>query len=152
MNEQFQHGQDFGLSGTAGAGFNIRVQGTGHFATDLSYPSQHQDADMQRGWWLADEKARRGEIFYTHNFHASHGGCPTGNAFPYGGTWVCNTCGNSRLDRPWWRVKVKQDGAAWICYGVGFEDLQASDNYAFGDTREEAIENYGDKMKEVELS
>lgn len=48
----------------------------------------------------------------------------------------------------WYWALMVQDGEAWICYGVGFEDLQASDNYAFGDTREEAIANYGDKMKE----
>jgi hypothetical protein len=146
MSEQFQYGQDFGLDGEFGSGFNRRVQGTGHLATDMGHAGTYRP-EVLGGWYFADEKVRNGEIFYTHNFHASHGGCPNGYAFPYGGTWVCNTCGNSRLDRDWWRVKVKKDGAAWICYGVGFEDLQASDNYAFGDTAEEAISNYGDKMR-----
>ena len=39
-------------------------------------------------------------------------------------------------------VKCFRDGSAWCCVGEGFENLQESDNYAFGDTRIEAIENY----------
>ena len=42
--------------------------------------------------------------------------------------------------------KVFQDGNEWCCIGIDFEDLQASDNYAFGETREAAIENYGKLM------
>lgn len=37
---------------------------------------------------------------------------------------------------------VVQDGSAWCCYGPGFINLQESDNFAFGDTEEQAIQLY----------
>lgn len=48
-----------------------------------------------------------------------------------------------------WRIRVFKDGAAWCCVGEGFKDLQESDNYAFGDTRDEAIAAYGKIMQKV---
>jgi hypothetical protein len=82
-----------------------------------------------------------GKIYYVHNFHNLK--CPLGNAFPYGGTWACNTCGNQGLDEGWWKIKVMRDGAEWCCVGLGFENLQESENLAFGTTRNAAIEAYG---------
>jgi hypothetical protein len=42
-------------------------------------------------------------------------------------------------------VKVIKDGNSFCCVGEGFVNLQESDNYAFGDTFDEAIENYKKK-------
>ena len=39
-------------------------------------------------------------------------------------------------------IKVFKDGDKWCCVGEGFEDLMASDNYAFGDSSIEAATNY----------
>ena len=84
-----------------------------------------------------------GKLFYVQPFKHKWGDdiCK-GHAFPYGGTWVCNTCNRSNLDAEWWKVKVYKDGNAWCCVNTDFEDLQASDDYAFGDTRNEALKNY----------
>ena len=43
-----------------------------------------------------------------------------------------------------------QDGSAWICYGEGLIDIRESDNYAYGDSREEAISNYFKALKRGE--
>ena len=37
---------------------------------------------------------------------------------------------------------VVRDGNQWCCFDEGFINLQESDNYAFGDTVEEAVENF----------
>ena len=130
-------------SGSALSGFNCRVLGSSYNDT-FNYPHERADMDRRGGWNLADGMISAGKLFYVHNFHQSHGGCPKGFAFPYGGTWVCNTCNNNKLDQPWWRVKVFMDGNAWCCIGEDFENLQESENFAFGDTRDAAISNYGD--------
>lgn len=44
-------------------------------------------------------------------------------------------------------IKVMKDGCSFCCVGEGFENLQDSDNYAFGDTFEDAISNYQRKFK-----
>ena len=44
-------------------------------------------------------------------------------------------------------VKVMQDGSAFCCIGEGFVNLQESDNYAFGNTFDEAVENYKKKIE-----
>ncbi len=113
-------------------GFNSRL-----FGTDYS--------DMVRGSWEgcsgwdeADKWINEGKIYYTHNF-----GCPCGDhSFKYGGFWVCNGCGRSGCDEPWWVVRVQKDGNAYITHGEDFANLQESDNYAFGDTREESLAAY----------
>lgn len=49
---------------------------------------------------------------------------------------------------PTWQVAVcKPDGNMWFCHGEGFEDLQISGNYAFGETRELAMSAYADLMR-----
>jgi len=143
-------GQDYikNPCGSSISGFNCR-QGGHSYVDTFRYPHERTDGAKQGGWNLADDMIKEGKIFYLHNFHKSHGDCPNGFAFPYGGTWVCNSCNNERLDRPWWIIKVQKDGNAWCCHGEDFENLQESDNYAFGDTREESIENYGDLMSAV---
>jgi hypothetical protein len=124
-----------------GGGFNQRVFG-----------DSYQDAidawdrgARGNGWLKAEEMIQDGRIYFVHPFPHN---C-RGDAFPYGGTWVCNACGQSRLEKPWWRIRVFKDGAAWCCVGEGFYDLQASDNYAFGDTRDEAITAYGQLMQKA---
>jgi hypothetical protein len=116
-------------------GFNRRVLGE-------EMPTYPSNIATQNGWWKADEMARDGKIFFVHPFHD---GCK-GYAFLYGGHWVCNTCGHGNLFWDWWAIKVMRDGSAYCCVGAGFINLQESDNYAFGDTREEAIQKYGELM------
>ena len=121
----------------------------GHSYNDtFEHPHECQDGARRGGWKLAERLIKDGEIFFTHNFHKSHSDCD-GHAFQYGGFWVCNTCGGNRCFKPWWNIKVFKDGNAWCCIGEGFEDLQSSENYAFGDTRDDAISNYGDTMVKV---
>lgn len=134
-------GQDYIKNGRGSdlCGFNNRIFGESY--TDVfRHPHNY---DMLAGWNLADKMIADGRAFYQHNFHNSHDGC-RGHAFSYGGAWVCNDCGGDKLDRPWWIIKVMKDGNAWCCIGEDFINLQESECYAFGDTREEAIKNYGD--------
>lgn len=44
-------------------------------------------------------------------------------------------------------VKVMKDGDSFCCVGERFINLQESNNYAFGDTFEDAIRNYKRKFK-----
>lgn len=44
-------------------------------------------------------------------------------------------------------IKVMKDGCSFCCIGEGFDNLQESNNYAFGDTFEDAISNYQRKFK-----
>lgn len=152
MSNKLQHGDEVirNGSGSALAGFNRRVQGQS-YADAFQYPHERQDREMYGGWTLADSMITQGRIYSVHNFHYSHSGC-TGHAFEYGATWVCNTCNRSQLNRDWWKIKVYRDGAAWCCVGEDFENLQESENFAFGATRDEAIKNYGDLMQAKEPS
>jgi len=128
--------------GDTGGGFNSRI--LGHSYQEAMANINHGYGDRVAGWRLADEMVRAGKVYAVHNFHASHE-C-TGHAFPYGGTFVCNTCGKSDLNKDWWSIKCYADGNAWCCVGLDFEDLQASDCFAFGDTYDAAIAAYGDLM------
>ena len=132
-------------NGMAMSGFNHRVFGDTYQET-FAYP-QRPNADMHAGWQLADDMIMAGKIYYIHNFHSTHNtiGCK-GHAFDYGGYWVCNSCGRQGVDEEWWKIKVMPDGDACLCVGIDFENLQESDCYAFGKTRDEAIKNYGDLM------
>jgi hypothetical protein len=131
--------------GEAGCGFNSRIHGKSHREATANIPHGLRYSAYSAGWELADKMIREGKLYYVHNFHNSHE-C-SGHAFPYGGKFVCETCtfpGGPTLEKPWWTIKCYPDGNAWCCVGADFEDLQASDCFAFGDTREEAIKNYGD--------
>jgi hypothetical protein len=109
-------------------GFNWRLQG---------YDRRDFDGDC-RSYQLADDAINKGLIFYIEPFK-----CKCGNyRFEYGGGWACNDCQNCISAPKWWHVKVEKDGNAFICKGDGFEDLQISDNYAYGLTRQEALDNY----------
>lgn len=126
--------------GYALGGFNRRIFGYTYLEA-FKYENEQQNGELHAGWDLADSMIEQGKIYFVHNFHRLE--CPNGHAFHYGGSWVCNTCNNSGVDRDWWKIKVAKDGNAWCCVGEGFENLQESDNYAFGDTRDEAILAYG---------
>lgn len=122
-------------SGDFGGGFNSRILGESY-----TEACQYPNLDRVSGWWKADEMFRGGVIFAVQRF--PHPPC-AGYAFPYGGTWVCNDCGANHLDKPWWTIKVMKDGNSFCCHGLDFVNLQESSNYAFGDTFDEAITNYG---------
>ena len=132
---------DTGL-GTFNAGFNRKIQGF-TYNEAFQYPHEKQDRALNSGWITAEKMIEEGKLFYVHNFHSTHSDCKV-NAFQYGGFWVCNKCGQKDVDKPWWIIKVIQDGDAWCCVGESFINLQESDNFAFGKTREEAIQKYGD--------
>jgi hypothetical protein len=125
--------------GRVRGGFNQRIQG-------CRMPTGHGQQEELQGWDKADEMIRDGKIYYTHTF--PHG-CKN-LSFSYGGSHVCNSCGNGRLEKSWWNIKVMKDGDAYFCVGEGFINLQESDNYAFGDTKKEAIDNYGSLMMTIE--
>jgi len=114
-------------------GFNSRILGD-------TYSESIGVGDRERlcGWVSADDMIKEGRLFYRHIF--PHG-CGT-HSFSYGGMQVCNSCNRDRLEKPWWAIKVYKDGDAWCVVGLGFEDLQSSDNYAFGGTKDEALSAY----------
>jgi hypothetical protein len=122
-------------SGSVRGGFNQRIQG-------CAMPVGGNQFDELRGWCKADDMIKAGEIYYTHTFPHD---CRE-LSFKYGGSDVCNACGNQGLGKPWWNIKVMKDGNAWCVVGEGFENLQESDNYAFGDTKQEALDNYYELM------
>lgn len=133
-----------GYETSVGCGFNSRVLGDTYIkCVDGAWDRGPRGV----GWDKAEELIQVGRIYFVHPFpHSDSQRC---HAFPFGGTWVCNGCLNSRLDKPWWRIRVFKDGNAWCCVGEGFVDLQESDNYAYGDTRDAAIEAYGTLMSAV---
>ena len=144
MNK-WQTGQDVMKDPSASAicGFNYRIWGHSYLDA-FQYPHEREDFDRHGGWDLADRMIQKGELFFVHNFHNMS--CENGYAFPYGGSWVCNTCNRNNLATSWWKIRVFRDGSEWCCIGLDFKGLQTSDNYALGETREEAIFNYGLKM------
>jgi hypothetical protein len=144
MNK-YMTGQDVIPGSGEGAicGFNFRISGYSYRDT-FPHPHQYKDADKHVGWDIADRMIEAGKLFFVHNFHSLS--CEKGHAFPYRETWACNTCNLDQLDEPWWKIKVFKDGNKWCCIGIDFEDLRSSDNFAFGETREAAIEKYGRMM------
>lgn len=127
-------------------GFNQRIMGDTY--SQIACSSAWDKYDRLNGWNHADNMVNKGEIYYTHVF--PHGDC-TGEPFTYGGTFVCNKCGRRDLKKPWWNIKVGKDGDAWCVWGEGFENLQESNNYAFGRTEEIALDNYYKIMSGVPL-
>lgn len=90
--------------------------------------------------------AKEDGIAFTHVFK-----CKSDSCFPfqYGGFFVCNSCGGKGVDKDWWKIKVEKDGNEFCCHGLDFTNLQESENYAFGDTFKEAIDNYGKLMNTI---
>ena len=127
------------IGSSVACGFNMFVQGDNSIRSNKYWDFP----DRMHGYGLAEKMAREGKIYFTHNFDCKCGG----NAFMYGGFFVCNSCGGKSVNESWWVIQVEKDGNAFCCHGLDFENLQESDNYEFGDTFEKAIENYGEKFK-----
>ncbi len=121
-------------------GARRRISGDSYLHS-FQFRHEKRDFDMHFGWDYAEDAISHGEIFSVHNFHSLS--YPEGHAFKYGTTWACNYCGKAQLDKPWWEIKVYKDGNQWVCVGKDFTNIQDSDGYAFGSTREEALNNYG---------
>ena len=98
----------------------------------------HDFYKRSQGWLYAKDMAKGKGLAFTNAFRCDCGGYP----FLYGGFWVCNKCGNKNVDRDWWNICVEKDGDEYCCHGLDFIDLQESSNYAFGETFNEAIDNY----------
>lgn len=122
------------------AGFNQFIYGMGD-PKRADYGDKSQWYAEQQGYDYAKNMAKNEGIAFTHIFKCSldRTSC---YPFSYGGGFVCNSCGRNLLDKDWWKIKVEKDGNAYCCHGLDFQDLQSSNNYAFGDTFEEAISNY----------
>lgn len=120
-------------------GFNMFILGD-------KYPSyEYYDfSDRMRGYDYAKKMAEEKGIAFTYVFRCECGGYP----FNYGGFFVCNTCGGKGVDKEWWKIKVEKDGNMFCCRGLDFINLQESENYAFGETFQESIKNYGELMNE----
>lgn len=121
-------------------GFNKFIYGTGEPLLS-DYRDKSQWYAEQQGYDYAKKMAKENGIAFTYIFK-----CNTEKKycapFSYGGGFVCNNCGRNNLNKPWWKIKVEKDGNVFCCRGLDFQDLQSSNNYAFGDTFEEAILNY----------
>lgn len=126
-------------SGYIRAGFNSFIYGWGE-PKSSEYGDKNEWYQKMQGYQYAQKMAKEDGIAFTYPFKC---GLSTGCfPFQYGGSFVCNACGDENVDREWWKIKVVKDGNAYCCHGLDFQDLQSSNNYAFGDTFEEAIENY----------
>lgn len=131
------------IDGNFLGGFNARVFGDTYQDT-CCYPNNHGIAERSSGWHKANKMIDEGKIYYRHIF--PHGNCGA-TSFSYGGTQVCNKCNRSGIDEDWWNIKVMKDGSAYVVIGEGFENLQESSNYAFGDTKNGALKNYQQLME-----
>lgn len=92
-------------------GFNTRLSGDSRLKNLNGVPAGSIWAERNAGWELADKMIREGRIF-----------------------------SKTKIDGKEIEFKCYQDGNSWCCVGPDFENLQESDCYAFGDTREEAIQ------------
>lgn len=124
------------------AGFNMFIHGY----APITFTDVYLDAGARiQGYEFAEKMAKEDGIGFTHVFQC---GSNNNNCYPfkYGGSFVCNGCNMSGVDKEWWKIKVEKDGNEYCCHGLDFINLQESNNYAFGKTFEEAIKNYGETM------
>lgn len=140
---KFEHAQDICerlykfVSAQFRAGFSIRINGGNY--SELTSHSDWRDGKNQ-GFDEAERLIKEGKIFFVYPFECERESCPT--RFQYGGYWACNSC-NIHIDTPdWWKIRVFKDGNAFCCIGEGFINLQESNNYAFGDNFQDAINQY----------
>jgi len=132
------------MGGEFSGGFNSRIGGSSYLEEAGGRPFM---GDRYFGWQSAEDMINKGEVYYRHKFqHEALGSICKDMSFGYGGTQVCDRCQRSRIEEPWWVVKVYKDGTAWCVVGEGFDNLQSSDNYAFGDSKGAALQNYQDKF------
>lgn len=128
------------------AGFNQFVNGNKE-PQKSDYGSSEQWYSELQGYEYAKKMAKEDGIAFVYPFKCGD----SNNCFPfnYGGFFVCNACGNSGVDKDWWKIKVEKDGNEFCCHGLDFINLQESKNYAFGETFEKAISNYGELMLSI---
>jgi len=119
------------------AGFNMFIYGHPPITFSDGF---HDAGERIQGYEFAQKMAKEDGIAFTHVFK-----CESYNCYPfqYGGFFVCNSCGGKGVDKEWWKIKVEKDGNAFCCHALDFVNLQESNKYAFGNTFEEAIKNYG---------
>lgn len=126
-------------SGYVRSGFNMFIYGNRE-PKSSDYGDKNEWYQQLQGYQFAQKMAKNDGIAFTHVFK-----CGKSNScfpFEFGGFFVCNSCGNKGVDKDWWKIKVETDGNSFCCHGLDFVNLQESNNYAFGDTFEEAISNY----------
>lgn len=126
-------------------GFNMFINGESEPKCTDGY---HDFYARSEGWLYAKELAKEGKIAFTHKFRCRCGGYP----IMYGGFWCCNSCGGKSVDMEWWKIKVEKDGNSYCCHGLDFENIMESENYAFGDTFEQAIDNYESIMRKSKIT
>ena len=142
--EKLKYAQDLIKASTSVmGGFNTFISG-GQEPKGNEYGDRSEWYARLQGYQYAQEMAKENGIAFTKPFECGN----SENCFPfeYGGFFVCNSCGNKSVDKEWWKIKVEKDGNAYCCHGLDFINLQESSNYAFGDTFEESIKNYGELM------
>ena len=140
--EKLKYAQDLikTTNTSVASGFNMFILGD----SPIKYTDGYHDAyERMQGYEFAEKMAKDDGIAFTHVFKCRESDC---FPFQYGGFFVCNSCGRKGVDKDWWQIKVEKDGNAFCCHGLDFINLQESDNYAFGNSFEEAIKNYGELM------
>lgn len=143
--EKLKYAQDLikTSNATVMAGFNIFING-GQEPKSSEYGDKSEWHSKLQGYQFADKMAKEDGIAFTKPFKC--GGSEDCHPFQYGGFFVCNSCGNKGVNKKWWEIMVEKDGKKFCCRGLDFVNIPESDNYAFGETWEEAIKNYGDLM------
>lgn len=93
-------------------GFNSRLFGDSFTETTRSARG-YVFNQLSAGWYLADEMIKKGKIY-----------------------------SRKKIGGKEFEFKCFKDGEKYCCVGKGFENLQESDNYAFGDSFDAAILNF----------
>lgn len=122
----------------AKAGFNMFIDGCSEPKAS-EYGDKNEWYSLLQGYQYAKKMAKEDGIAFTYPFKCKQSDC---FPFEFGGFFVCNGCGNKGVDKDWWKIQVEKDGNEFCCHGLDFINLQESNNYAFGKTFEEAIQNY----------
>jgi hypothetical protein len=118
-------------SGQMRGGFNARLQGEDFLTAMEHVPQGYEWGQRCAGWEAAEKLISDGKIFSVFRF--------------------------DYLDRrtlwpEWWVIKIYKDGNEWCCVGESFENIQESQNFAFGDTKDESLCNYKAKMLGITAS
>jgi len=99
--------------GECRGGFNARLYDESWAKAVSGAPQGNAWAARNAGWHMADSMIKQGQVFSVIKIR--------GNDFVF---------------------KCFADGDKFCCVGEGFVNLQESDNYAFGDSFDEAIINF----------
>ena len=125
------------------------ITGFNKFILGYTEPNYQDYGDKDKwyaesqGYQCSENMAKDKGIAFTHNFNCECGG----KVSIYGGRFLCDSCGRVGIDKDWWKIKVEKDGNEYCCHGLDFVNLQESNNYAFGNTFQLAIDNYYKVMK-----